>query len=482
MVKKTRLGNINGIDDNKIQTFLGIRYGEPPINERRFKASVASGGWKNIFEATSFPNRAMQLKLLDADGRKIPGKVSEDCLFMNIYTPKNISKLVPVLVWMHGGAFKNGSANEFDGSVLAEQQQVVVVTLNFRLGAFGFVDFSRFGAEYAGSASNGIRDAILALQWIQDNIEEYSGDPSNVTISGESSGGTMVLSLLGCPSANSLYQKAIACSPTCAYRDLEDPTKKIRLALNINTDDYLTPMLTMSPVDICKLELGFGPHVDGEVIKESTFQSIKSRGVNGVPILIGSNSREGTLYTEGKDQDQPHYKLWNSGLAREMLCGGDPDPYLAALRAQYPDVSPGKFHELIWTDMFRRTVTETARVTAEAGIGVWLYRFDKAANLPQYKNYGATHAAEMAYMFNTFDNPKSHAREFHDRNDKNVRSVARDWSTTIASFMKFGEPSVKSIESWPAYNGKEENCLIINDDFKVSQHVDSSHQKLWASC
>ena len=171
MAKRTRLGDINGIDDNKIQTFLGIRYGEPPINERRFKASVASGGWKNTFEATSFPNRAMQLKLLDADGRKIPGQVSEDCLFMNIYTPKNMSKLAPVLVWMHGGAFKNGSANEFDGSVLAEQQQVVVVTLNFRLGAFGFVDFSRFGADYAGSASNGVRDAILALQWIQDNIE-----------------------------------------------------------------------------------------------------------------------------------------------------------------------------------------------------------------------------------------------------------------------------------------------------------------------
>ena len=170
---------------------MGIRYGEPPINARRFKASLASGGWSNTLDATSFPNRAMQDKTLDADGRKIPGKVSEDCLFLNIYKPKNAKKLAPVLVWMHGGAFKHGSANEFDGSVLAAQQQVVVVTLNFRVGAFGFLDFSKFGSEYLGSASNGIQDCILALQWIQDNIEEYGGDPNNVTISGESSGGTL---------------------------------------------------------------------------------------------------------------------------------------------------------------------------------------------------------------------------------------------------------------------------------------------------
>ena len=94
MIKTTRLGSISGIDDNQIQTFLGVRYGEPPINERRFKASVASGGWSNTLDATSFPNRAMQDKKLDADGRKIPGKVSEDCLFLNIYQPKNAKKLV----------------------------------------------------------------------------------------------------------------------------------------------------------------------------------------------------------------------------------------------------------------------------------------------------------------------------------------------------------------------------------------------------
>ena len=172
MKKITRLGSVIGIDDNQIQTFLGIRYGEPPINARRFKASLASGGWSNTLDATSFPNRAMQDKKLDADGRKIPGKVSEDCLVLNICKPKNAEQLAPVLVWMHGGAFKHGSANEFDGSVLAEQQQVVVVTLNFRVGAFGFLDFSKFGSEYLGSASNGIQDCILALQWIQDNIEE----------------------------------------------------------------------------------------------------------------------------------------------------------------------------------------------------------------------------------------------------------------------------------------------------------------------
>ncbi|MAE54976.1 MAG: hypothetical protein CMK23_03205 [Porticoccaceae bacterium] len=481
MKKTTRLGKIIGIDDNETQTFLGIRYGEPPINARRFKASLASGGWSNTLDATSFPNRAMQDKTLDADGRKIPGKVSEDCLFLNIYKPKNAKKLAPVLVWMHGGAFKHGSANEFDGSVLAAQQQVVVVTLNFRVGAFGFLDFSKFGSEYLGSASNGIQDCILALQWIQDNIEEYGGDPDNVTISGESSGGTMTLGLLGCPSAYSLYHKAIACSPTCPYKELEDPTEKVRSALNIDSDNYLSPMLEMSAIDICRLELGFRVSIDGEVVKSPTIQAIKSRGKNGVPILVGSNSREGTLYTEGKDEDQPHYELWNHGLAREMLFGEDPDSYLISLKTEYPNASSGKIHEMIWTDMFRRTAIQTALTSSEFGKGGWLYYFDNPANLPKYKDFGATHASEMAFMFNTFDNPNSLGREFHDRNDQKVRSTARKWSQGIANFMKLGYPVIDSNQAWPNYEQELKNCLVINNNFQISQNIDELHEELWSS-
>ena len=160
--------------------YLGVRYGEPP---KRFHSPVMAGGWQGVWEANEFPNRAMQEDKAGMLGQRIYGALSEDCLFMNIYTPgQRSSGLVPVMVWIHGGGFRGGSGNEYDGSVLAPQGNVVVITLNFRVGAFGHLDLSDQGPEFEGSASNGFKDMILTLNWIRQNIEDYGGDPGNVTI------------------------------------------------------------------------------------------------------------------------------------------------------------------------------------------------------------------------------------------------------------------------------------------------------------
>ena len=155
--------------------------------------------WQGVWEANEFPNRAMQEDKGGMLGQRIYGALSEDCLFMNIYTPgQRSSGLVPVMVWIHGGF--RGSGNEYDGSVLAPQGNVVAITLNFYRCAFGHLDLS--DVEFEGSASNGFKDMILALNWIRQNIEDYGGDPGNVTIFGESSGGSFVLGSLGAPAAD----------------------------------------------------------------------------------------------------------------------------------------------------------------------------------------------------------------------------------------------------------------------------------------
>jgi len=476
----TRLGKVRGLDDGIVKSFLGLRYGKPPIAPRRFLPPVMASGWRGTFDATQFPNRAMQDDTSRLMQRTVAGDVSEDCLFLNVVTPATSGKRRPVLVWIHGGGFINGSANEYDGSVLSEQGDVVVVTVNFRLGAFGFLDVSGLGSDYRNSISNGVMDLILALEWVRENIEDYGGDPGNVTIFGESSGGTLVLSLLGAPAADDLYHKVIAHSATCAYRLPTDRSENIAKRMGVDRSHYLDKLLSMSAADILDLGLGFGITVDGNVITRSSFDAIEDRGNNGVPLITGTNRGEGTLYTQGDDAEQDHYPNFNKGLATEMLLGGDPTNYLAALRETYPDATPGKFHEMIWTDMFRRICSRAAEASTLAGAGAWLYRFDLPANLPGFDHLGATHSSEMAFTFNTFANPDTHACiTYHDRDDPVVRKVANAWSDTVIRFAKTGQPNGGDLPDWPIYESATRNCLIIDEDIRVEADPDTPHRKLW---
>ena len=203
----TRLGTIVGKLENGIQIYRGVPYAEPPVGERRFKAPELRGPWSGTLDATRPGNRAMQ--------PKIPGlgsssaTYSEDCLVVDIYTPAADGRARPVLFWIHGGAYYIGSGNEHDGSILAAQGDVVIVTVNYRLGVFGFLDLSKYDDALAGSVSNGFRDQILALTWVRDNIKDYGGDPNNVTIFGVSAGGASVNALLAAPSADGLYHRAL---------------------------------------------------------------------------------------------------------------------------------------------------------------------------------------------------------------------------------------------------------------------------------
>lgn len=475
----TRLGKVRGLDDGNVTSFLGLRYGEPPIGARRFRVPVMAGGWQGTFDATAYPNRAMQGKPLRSIAPPVPGGLSEDCLNLNIATPSTVGAKRPVLFWIHGGGFINGSANEYDGSVLARQGDVVVVTVNYRLGTFGFLDLSAHGDEFRHSASHGVLDLILALQWVHENIEEYGGDPANVTIFGESSGGSLVLSLLAAPAADQLYHKAIAHSATCVFRLPTDRTDQIAERMGVDRTEFVNTIMTMSAQDILDLNLRFGVTVDGQVITRSSLDAIKDRGASGVPLITGTNLREGTLYTWGDDAEQDHYRTLNLSLATEMLLGGNPEKYLQALHETYPDASPGKFHEMIWTDMFRRICSHAAEAASLAGSGGWLYRFDLPANLPGFQKLGATHASEMAFTFNAFADPDSHTKIFHDRNDPVVRAVAKSWSDTIIRFARSGDPNGAELPEWPVYEPGERNCLIINEDFGIESDPDTLHRSLW---
>jgi acetyl esterase/lipase len=295
----TQLGNITGKSENDIQMFLGVPYAKPPVGERRFQAPELHGPWSGTLDATRLGNRAMQPGNPTAPPSQEP--FSEDCLTVDIYTPAADGRARPVLFWIHGGAYYIGSGNDHDGSILAAQGDVVVVAVNYRLGVFGFLDLSKYDDDLAGSASNGFRDQILALTWVRDNINDYGGDPNNVTIFGESAGGGSVNAILAAPSADGLYHRAIAHSGTAITNPPASLSTELAAHLEVDESELLTHLKQLSAEDLLAAQLGAGvlgeACVDGVVITRDTYQAIAERGARGVPYIAGSNLHEGTFMT-----------------------------------------------------------------------------------------------------------------------------------------------------------------------------------------
>ena len=483
----TRLGAIQGISSNEVDVFRGIRFAEPPTGTRRFRAPVAAEPWKGTLDATAWGNRSLQAPP-QQPGLPEQGELSEDCLFLTIYTPASSGArdaTRPVLVWVHGGAFIMGSGNGYDGSVLANQGDVVVVTVNYRLGMLGFFDLSKLDPGFAGSASNGIRDQILALEWVRDNIADYGGDANNVTIFGESAGGASINCILAAPEADDLYHRAIAHSGGTPSMPPLDRTNELATHLSVGADDLVNALADMTGEDILAVQmatgLAGGSVIDGTVVTRSTPMAMTERGTGGVPYIAGSNHDEGTLFTM-MSQDTDYEKVIASmgrNLARSTLDGADPTAYINALRSEYPDATAKEIYETIWVDMFRRASINNAEAASAAGPGGWLYRFDLRSNLAGGA-LGATHASEIAFTFNSYAAEEMQGIGFHDRRDPIVKQLAHDWSNTILAFAKTGDPNSGDLPQWPRFEESSRQSLVLDAESRIAgAELDRQHRDLW---
>jgi len=484
MALTTRLGLVEGLQGGGISMFLGIPYGVPAGGERRFLAPEAAGPWRGTLRATALPNRAMQPRTEGTLGQVVAGQLDEDCLYLNVYTPAADAACRPVMVWIHGGGFAAGSANEYDGRVLAAQGDLVAVTINYRLGPFGFLDLSPLDATLAASASNGYRDMILALAWVRDNIADYGGDPGNVTIFGESAGGAAVLDLLGAPSAAGLFHKAIAHSPGGPRLTVADRTPAMAEILGIAHERLLSTLRAMPAAELQRAGLPIGATLDGTVLARDPVTAIRSRGRAGVPLIVGTNRDEGTLFTpaDGDDDNSERHGRAMQRLASSIVDGGDPTRYLAGLRRAYPRDSNKALYERIFTDLFRRPGISAALAATEAGPGGWLYRFDlPTTRLYNGKLTGATHACEMAFTFNAFADPECHVFAFHDRDDPVVKRLGDQWSRTLTAFARTGTPNGAGLPQWPRYDASARDCMVLSAQPQVEQDPDRVHRELWGS-
>ncbi len=499
---ETRAGKLAGRVEDGIHVYRGIPFAKPPVGRLRFRAPEPAAPWTGVREAFAFgPSAPQNPMLLPLPGMDV-GALDEDCLYLNVYTPAPDEARRPVLVWIHGGGFVIGSGSQsiYDGSRLARRGDVVVVTINYRLGPLGFLHLADLCPDLEGAAANcGIRDQVLALQWVRDNVAAFGGDPANVTIFGESAGGMSVGTLLGTPAARGLFRRAIAQSGACqnvhtretatrvTARFLEDlglqPAEAARALREMPPDKILdTQQQTFLKLGTSLgLLLPFQPLTDGELIPEPPIDAVRGGSARGVSLLAGTTRDEWKLFS-----------MIDPGLReldRAALLGRVERQVGRAaaedLVATYEEVL-GERGRVLASDVF--VAIETDRVfripalrLAEAQLDhadeIFVYRFDWQS--PALGGaLGACHAVELAFVFGVLDKP---GMGFLTGGGAEADALAGVTMDAWLAFARKGDPSHGSLPGarWPRYDAERRATLVFGRACEIQYDPGERERRAW---
>ncbi len=463
---KIRTGTVEGKDAGSVHAFLGIPYAIPPVGDLRWKPPVPAAKWSGVKKATDFGPHCMQGRVFgDMTFRDSGG--SEDCLTLNVWTPANpSSKNLPVMVWIYGGGFVAGTTSEArqDGTYLA-QQGVIVVSMNYRLGVFGFMVHPELAKESGHNAAGnyGLMDQLEALKWVHNNIAAFGGDPSNVTIFGESAGSFSVSAQMASPLAKGLFQKAIGESGAAfsrsglsfepiATREDRD-VKLVKEKLNVSTLAELRAVPAEKLLEIFGKPgpdgFAFGPDVDGYFLPESVPAIFAAGKQNDVILLAGWNHDEGSFEVAFSPQ-KPTAESIKAEAQKDF--GDKTDEFLRLypidneqqMRRSAMDFASDKFISLsTWAWMEAQSKTGKQPI--------YRYRFDLAPppDDPAGPQLGAFHSAEIEYVFGQLDSkPKVTWRQ----DDRDLSLTMQKYWT---NFAKTGNPNGAGLPQWPMYSSTD---------------------------
>jgi para-nitrobenzyl esterase len=481
---ETTAGRVRGYIDTRINSFRGIPYAASTAGANRFLPPQKLQPWTGVREAIELGHRAPQL-----DNPRVPEwfvmdrtePQGEDCLVVNVWTPGlSDNGKRPVLVWLHGGGFTGGSNGftAYDGANLARKHKVVVVGVNHRLNAFGFMYLGDIGGEKYAAANVGMLDIVAALQWVRDNIERFGGDPGSVTVFGQSGGGSKVSTLLGMPAARGLFHRAYAMSGS-QVRSLD------RDQATRNTRAFLAK-LNVSPANLASLQdipmrklraalgnnepgAGWGPVVDGRTIPTHIFDPVATDISSDVPLMIGSTETEVTwtatqLYdplTAAELREDVAQVLRSDERAAQRVI----DVY----RKNRPRASNLDVYLLLATDAsnFRTgTDTEADRKTAQGKAPVYKYYFQWYSPV-RGGMLRSMHTMDVPFIFYNHEIAQSELGSGPD-----VVALAEKMSTTMVTFARTGNPNNSTIPHWAPYNLTQRPTLVWNNEVKV---VDNPH-------
>jgi para-nitrobenzyl esterase len=476
---ETTLGRVRGYIDTRINSFRGIPYAASAAGANRFLPPRKAQPWSGVRDAIELGHRSPQL-----DNPRVPEwfvmdrtePQGEDCLMVNVWTPGlSDNGKRPVLVWLHGGGFTVGSNGftVYDGANLARKHKVVVVGVNHRLNAFGFLYLGDLGGEKYANANVGMLDIVAALQWVRENIERFGGDPGSVTVFGQSGGGSKVSALLGMPSAKGLFHRAYAMSGSQVRSiDRDQATRNARAWLaKLNVSPANLGQLQDIPMRKLRAALAatdtgvaWGPVVDGRTLPAHPFDPNATEVSSDVPLMIGSTETEQTW-----NATQLYDPLSDAELREDVAQALRSDEASAqrvidVYKRNRPRTNNLDVYLLISTDAsnFRTgTDTQADRKAAQGKAPVFKYYFQWYSPV-RGGMLRSMHTMDVPFVF--YNHEAAHTEV---GSGPDVVPLADKMSTTMVAFARTGNPDNPMIPHWPAYNVAQKPTLVWNTDVKV---------------
>lgn len=505
----TPAGALRGVEHRGVASFLGIPYGASTAGPNRFRPPQPVEPWSGVRDARVLGPSAPQNDIrMHASGRRADllslmyprtgwpvegGAMNEDCLVLNVWTPSTDDGVErPVMVWLHGGGFDHGSGGETlcSGDELARLGDVVVVTLNHRLGLLGYLPIDRADRAYAHSGVAGMLDVVQALEWVRDNIRRFGGDKDNVTIFGQSGGGAKVSVLMAMPAARGLFHKAINQSGALGGRLTADQSEEsldavLRAAGLERSEAAQLAELPMEELlriqdrlrpraagGLFSLDGGaqaaepesvrFAPVHGGPQLPHPPFEPLVPE-TEGIPMLIGFNSHEATAML----CDDPEFEGYSEERLRRRIramrddaSNAETTAVVDGLKARYPDEGPGLLLARLLTEMsFKAGAIALAEAKAAQSAPVYLYEF--GYRLPMFDGLlGAPHSGELAFVFRTADR----APFAGDRPDR--VEVATKTALAWAAFARTGDPSHAGIPEWRPYTPERRTAMLVDSEWR----------------
>ncbi|MDT5018365.1 MAG: para-nitrobenzyl esterase [Mycobacterium sp.] len=499
-VVDTTNGPVRGVDDGTVKAWKGIRYAAPPADEMRWRAPEPPRPWTEPADASNVGPVCPQ----PTDPRipiDLGAPQGDDCLTLNVWASPDTKPGdgKPVMVWVHGGAYILGSSAQplYHGGVLAGAGDAVIVTVNYRVGALGFLDLSSFGDEFRTNL--GLRDVVFALQWVRDNIARFGGDPGRVTLFGESAGGGIVTTLLASPAAAGLFSAAIAqSSPATSVYDSERARRLAELfleTLGVGADEaHRLPAVPIDAILAASKQvfndvpvrtpgaLAFAPIIDGDVVPAHPVKLAREGRTHPVPLIIGTNKHEAALFRWMKSPLMPitpqAIKAMFAEIAAEQP--GLQLPTEAQIRTAYrglpKTIGMGVARDIgfrmpsIWFAEGHRDVAP-----------VYLYRFDFATPMLRLLRLGAAHATELPFVWgNLVAGPKDPT--FKLGGLKAGKTVSARIRTRWLNFAADGEPTGPAGDpKWRPYRKDDRATLIVDAQDRVVDDLDRDVRAAWGN-
>lgn len=486
-VVATTCGLVRGVHGGDVYTFKGIPYAAPPVGPLRFRAPVPAVPWEGVRDATTFSRIAPQPVIAVGGGK--PREMSEDCLTLNIYTPELGDAGLPVMVWIHGGAYHLGSSADplYEGSQLAAGG-AVVVTFNYRIGPLGYLDLSSYSTDDDVFESNvGQRDQLAVLAWVRDNIRAFGGDPDRVTLFGESSGAGAVTTMMATPSAKGLMHGAIAqSSPVGSVYTRETARRSAerflqRLDITPGQVHRLRRLPAAALIEACNRlivdtsatepgTIPVAPVVDGELVPEYPLTAMVRGQALRIPLMIGSNRDEAMLFRLLRSPIVP-----NTSKAVQLMVERLGTPEALAVPSGYrgyPRLRPAL---RLSTDAAFRMPTVWAASAHSRYAPTWAYEFDFAPPLIRIAGFGAMHGAELPHVFGTHV-PRIVAAGAVRAGRRLTERMQARWH----SFASIGDPNPVGVSPfWPRYDTDQRFTYVFDGRDRIVRDPHSELRQVW---